>query len=100
MVDAPMAFSIFPLTLGIALSLARSLAVSGGGAVVVGAKVVGAAVVLVAWLSAVDSLVSPPHPLTSWTRKTRRAVERMRLAGVCRGPLQRCNAARVACYAT
>jgi hypothetical protein len=56
MVDAPMAFSIFPLTLGIALSQARSLAVSGGGAVVV-----GAAVVLVAWFSAVDSLVSPPH---------------------------------------
>jgi sorbitol-specific phosphotransferase system component IIBC len=57
MVDTPTAFSIFPLTLGIALSQARSSAVSGGGgAVVVGAKVVGAAVVLVAWLSAVDQL--------------------------------------------
>jgi hypothetical protein len=67
MVDAPTAFSIFPLTLGMALSQARSLAVSGGGAVVVGAKVVGATVLVVAWAAVLDS--------SGWPRTHRPAAQ-------------------------
>jgi hypothetical protein len=90
--------SIVLCTLVTAVSQASSVKREGETVLVVGATVL---VVVPGVDAAVEVAVLPAHPPTSRTSRTvaaRRAVERLLVAGL-RKPLQRCNAARVACQA-